>query len=48
MFVTLYRAVRGGFLDVVSDDLDELTGAPAEDPEAFFRRVIPSTPAGRA
>jgi NAD(P)H dehydrogenase (quinone) len=38
LLLSLYHAMRDGYLDLVSDDIAMLTGVPAETFEAFLRR----------
>lgn len=38
LLLTMYHTIRNGFLDVVSDDIERLTGRPAERFEDYLRR----------
>ena len=38
--LTMYRAIREGHLDVVSDDIKQLTGRAAESFESYLGRRL--------
>jgi NAD(P)H dehydrogenase (quinone) len=39
LLLTMYHAIRRGFMNVVTDDIETLTGKPAERFEEYLRRV---------
>lgn len=46
ILASLYAAVREGFYDVVTDDIEQLTGQPAESFESYLRRTYRPGSAG--
>ena len=43
MMLSLYHAIREGFFDIVTDDIERLTGAPPDSFETILKRSLSST-----
>jgi len=40
ILISMYRAVDNGEFSLVTNDVERLTGKPAEETESYFRRVF--------